>query len=254
MGPDVDLDHTSFAVHDASAWARRLRRELGAVPVVGEALAQFRYLLLYIGTADEGARLELLEPVGDGFLSRYLAKHGEGPHHVTFTVPDLAAAVRAVRDLGLTVVGESYENAAWQEAFVVPDAIHGIVIQLSSSDRGYPLPSQLCGSNERDPASYPTVAGATQPLWWTQLWETPVEASARLGATHLASTDLALSQRLFADVLEGQVSESEQGLRFSWANGAVQVRLRGRPGLVRMDLHGGSVSRVKIGSTLLGRE
>src|SRR5690349_13437614 len=113
----VDLDHTSFAVPDALDQARQLRRTLGAVPVAGEALPEFRYLLLYVGTADEGARIELLEPVCEGFLSRFLATHGDGPHHLTFTVPDLADAVRRVRALGLTVTGESYDHASWREAF-----------------------------------------------------------------------------------------------------------------------------------------
>lgn len=95
-----DLDHTSFAVHDAMDWARQLRREVGAVPIIGEALAEFRYLLLYVGTPDEGARLELLEPTGPGFLTRFLAASGEGPHHITFTVPDLRESVIRVGHSG----------------------------------------------------------------------------------------------------------------------------------------------------------
>src|SRR5699024_2005377 len=105
--PPIDLDHTSFAVHNALEWAHMLRRELGATPIAGEALAEFRYLLLHIGTADTGARLELLEPAGPGFLTRFLDKRGAGPHHVTFSVPDLRTTVSQVRELGLTVVGES---------------------------------------------------------------------------------------------------------------------------------------------------
>jgi hypothetical protein len=54
-------------VHDALAWARRLRTELGALPVVGETLPEFRYLQLWVGDDDCGATLELLEPAGPGF-------------------------------------------------------------------------------------------------------------------------------------------------------------------------------------------
>ncbi len=75
------------------AWARRLRRELGAAPIFGEQLAEFRYLLLHVGTADDGARLELLEPRSEGFLTRCLDARGEGPHHLTFVVPDLRTPV-----------------------------------------------------------------------------------------------------------------------------------------------------------------
>src|SRR5215475_15908229 len=111
---DFDLDHTSFAVHDVLSWARRLRADFGATPIAGEVLPEFRYLLLYIGNADVGARLELMEPCQRGFLDRYLAKHGEGPHHLTFTVPDLPRVVADARSLGFTVVGESYEHPPWR--------------------------------------------------------------------------------------------------------------------------------------------
>ena len=176
---EVDLDHTAYAVHDALASARRLRTELGAVPVVGEVLPEFRYLQLWVGDDGGGATLELLEPAGPGFLTRFLERHGEGPHHLTFTVPDLRAAVGRVRDLGLTVVGEVYGDPVWQEAFVVPDAVHGCVVQLAQTEGELP----------------------DEPEWWAPATEAPLGVPARLGATHLGSSDLAATQRLFGDVL-----------------------------------------------------
>jgi hypothetical protein len=70
----IDLDHTSFAVHDAMGWARRLRRQLGATPIAGEMLEEFRYLLLYVGTAEGGARLELF-----GGSPEVAARYDTGP-------------------------------------------------------------------------------------------------------------------------------------------------------------------------------
>ena len=245
----ADLDHTAFAVHDALGWARRLRRALGATPVGGEVLPEFRYLLLHVGTPDEGARLELLEPVGPGFLTRHLATRGEGPHHVTFTVPDLRATVARVRALGLTVVGESYGHAPWQEAFLPPDDRHGVVVQLAQSDRAYPPPAQLLASRERDTAGFPSTRGALEPLWWTPLWDTAPGGTAVLGTTHLASTDLAFSRRLFAGVLGGAVSEGEQHLHLSWPSGAVRVHAADRAGVLGMDLRGG---QIRIGAARLG--
>ncbi|MGI5460427.1 VOC family protein [Streptomyces sp. CA-249302] len=255
MKPEFDIDHTSFAVQDAMGWARRLRRELGAVPVCGEVLAEFRYLLLYVGTADAGGRLELLEPVGAGFLSRFLSARGEGPHHLTFTVPDLATAVRQVRSLGLTVVGESYDHPAWREAFVLPDAVHRTVIQLAQSDKAYPDPRELVESSVRDPSAMPDVAGATEPLWWTPLWDTAVEVSpASLGPTHLGSGDPALSRRLFEDVLGAQVSERDGSMEYTWPSGSIRVHGGGAPGITGItgiSLYGGPAEGVAIGSCRL---
>lgn len=246
----VDLDHTSFAVHDAMSWARHLRRELGATPIIGEVLEEFRYLLLYVGSVDEGARMELLEPAEPGFLTRYLANRGEGPHHVTFTVPDLRAAVARVRSLGSTVVGESYEHPAWREAFIPPDSKHGMVIQLAQSDQVYPSVDELLATRTRDTTSFPSVSGAVEPLWWTSLWETPSGPTIRLGRTHLVSTDLAFSRSLFEGVLGGFPRVGKDYLDFSWPSGSVRVHAGDSPGVLGMSMRGGRTEW--IGSAWLG--
>ncbi|WP_170843051.1 VOC family protein [Streptomyces oceani] len=252
--PGVDLDHTSFAVRDALGWARLLRRELGATPIGGETLPEFRYLLLYLGTSDEGARMELMEPLGSGFLTRYLAKRGEGPHHLTFAVPDLRATVARVRALGCTVVGESYEHPPWREAFIAPDGAHGVVIQLAQSDRAYPDAEELLTSRTRDPATLPSVSGAEEPLWWTSLWETPAGPAARLRTTHLASTDLTFSRRLYEDVLSGRSRAGEDWLEFSWPSGSVRVHAAERPGVRGMSPRVEGAERTRIGSAWLRGE
>ncbi len=251
-GPGVDLDHTSFAVHDAMGWARLLRRRLGATPIAGETLPEFRYLLLHVGTAEEGGRLELLEPVGPGFLTRHLSTRGEGPHHVTFTVPDLEAVVDRARALGAAVVGETYDHPPWREAFLAPDGRHGVVIQLAQSDLAYPSAQELLSTRDRDPARFPSTRGATDPLWWTPLWDEAPRMTATLGATHLGSTDLEFSRRLFGDLLEGHVTERRGALDISWPGGSLRVHPADRPGVTGVDLRGGAGDALSIGAAWLG--
>jgi catechol 2,3-dioxygenase-like lactoylglutathione lyase family enzyme len=246
---DADFDHTSFAVHDARSWAHRLRQELGAVPIAGEAIEEFRYLLLYAGTADDGSRIELLEPTGAGFLTRFLRDRGEGPHHITFSVTDLQAAVRAVRELGLTVVGENYAHAAWQEAFIAPDGLHATVIQLAHSDRDYPTPRELLNVTERRPAAMPSVIGARDPNWWTGLWETEPQQQRALGATRLGSSNLDASRQLFEGVLCGDVQEVEGGLLFVWPSGRVHVQHSERPGVIGMNVLDEAATDIVLGSS-----
>lgn len=252
-GIGFDLDHTSLAVSDAMHWARRLRRELGATPISGEVLPEFRYRLLYVGTAQAGARLELLEPVKSGFLTRYLSKHGEGPHHLTFTVPDLHTAVEQVRSLGAKVVGESYEHPPWREAFVLPDANHAVVIQLAQSDRTYPGADKLLSTRDRAPETLPNVSGAVDPLWWTSLWETaPAAENARLSTTHLASTDVQFSRNLFEGILNGVRTEGQNCVTFSWPSGSLRVHKAPRPGVTAMSLLGRPPSELRIGPVRFG--
>jgi catechol 2,3-dioxygenase-like lactoylglutathione lyase family enzyme len=226
----IDLDHTAFAVSDAVAWARRLRRELGAAPVAGEALAEFRWVQL--GLAGGGAKLELLEPAGPGFLTRFLERHGEGPHHLTFTVPDLREAVARVRELGLTVVGEQYGDPGWQEAFVSPDAVHRTVVQLAQTDDAY---------LEHEEA------------WWTPVRDEPAGPATTLGPTHLGSSDLDATRRLFVDVLGADVDLVEDGLVLTWPGGSLVVRRTQRPGVRAVSLEGGPAGGISIGDVVLGR-
>jgi catechol 2,3-dioxygenase-like lactoylglutathione lyase family enzyme len=248
----IDLDHTSFAVEDAVAWAGMLRREIGAVPVAGEVLAGFRYLLLYVGTAQSGARLELLQPTGDGFLRRFLDKHGAGPHHLTFTVPDLRAAVADARALGATVVGEDYSHPSWREAFLVPDQTHGVVIQVAETDIVYPSPAQLTATAGRHGWSFPSAYDASQPAWWEAAWDVARGPAATLGATRLGSTDLRRTRALFGGLLGADVTDRGDALELRWPSGTVVAHQADRPGVVGMDLEGGPAGGLRIGPALLG--
>lgn len=81
-----------------------------------------------------GTKLEFLQPIpgpGSEFLRRFINRNGPGPHHVTFKVPDIRAAIADVNASGYDVVNESFDNPDWQEAFLHPKQSHGIVVQLA---------------------------------------------------------------------------------------------------------------------------
>ena len=234
MTPAIDLDHTAFAVDDALAWARRLRRDLGALPIAGDVLPEFRWLQLYVGSPDAGARIELLDPTGDGFLTRFLDRRGPGPHHITFNVPDLRESVAQARERGATVVGGDYSNPSWFEAFLMPDDKHGVVLQLAQTDVEHPPPAE--------------------PDWCRPLWEIDPAGVATLGATHLASTDLDHSRDLFGGLLQATVSDTAYGLELSWPSGSIRVSASARPGVTGMTLRGGPAEGIAIGPARLRGE
>ena len=81
-----------------------------------------------------GTKLEFLQPIpgpGSEFLRRFINRNGPGPHHLTFKVPDVRAAIADVNASGYDVVNESFDNPDWQEAFLHPKQSHGIVVQLA---------------------------------------------------------------------------------------------------------------------------
>ncbi len=130
------------AVFDHVAVAGRSIRSL--LPLYADALGgQFRYggvnpdvgfRAVTLGYPD-GSKIELLEELpGSGFLDTFFARGGGqgGLHHITFLVPDVAAAVASVQALGLRVFGVTLDNPWWSEAFVHPASNDGVLLQLAT--------------------------------------------------------------------------------------------------------------------------
>lgn len=239
MPDGFELDHTSVAVRDVVSTARWLRRELGATPIAGEVLDDFRYVLFHLGDGTGGGRLELMEPERpSGFLDRFVRSHGESPHHLTFTVPDLAETVREVRALGLEVVGEDYAHPPWREAFVMPEPTHRVVVQLADSTASFPSPAELVSTRERDVDSFPGNRGAVEPRWWEPVWDEEPARSLTLVSTTLRSTDPVLSRALFGDVLRGVVTEEGDATRFGWSSSSLLVQQHDRGGVAGISCRG----------------
>src|SRR5581483_9648265 len=74
------------------------------------------------------------------FLARFLDRHGDGPHHLTFKVDDLPAALERVEAAGITPVGVDMSSEIWREAFLQPRDAAGTVVQLASSSMPYKSP------------------------------------------------------------------------------------------------------------------
>jgi len=82
----------------------------------------------------DGGELELLEPLRDDSpVGRFLAKHGEGLHHVSFDVPDVRKAIRAGYEHGVETVGEAPRTGAEgrEIAFFHPLFTHGVLVEVA---------------------------------------------------------------------------------------------------------------------------
>jgi methylmalonyl-CoA/ethylmalonyl-CoA epimerase len=128
----LELDHVAVAVRSIKSALPLFRDALGGEYLGGGdqdggwRWAQFRY--------SGGGTVELLEPLAEGFLSRFLERYGEGLHHVTFKTDDIQAAMTEVESRGYELVDVSLDNPEWREAFLRPSKAHGTLIQLAQSD------------------------------------------------------------------------------------------------------------------------
>jgi methylmalonyl-CoA/ethylmalonyl-CoA epimerase len=129
MAPRLELDHVAVAVHSIKDALRLYRDALGGEYLMGaEGGDTWRWVQVRF---PGGGKVELLEPLGDGFLSRFLDRHGEGMHHMTFKTDDIAAAIAHVEGLGYELVDVSLDDPHWKEAFLRPSNAHGTLIQLA---------------------------------------------------------------------------------------------------------------------------
>jgi methylmalonyl-CoA/ethylmalonyl-CoA epimerase len=126
------IDHVAVAVRDVSAAASIYRDVLGGEflfgsdqPDQGFRFVQYRF--------PKGGKVELVTPIGDGFVARFLERRGEGVHHVTLRVQDLSSQVERLRAAGVSLIGVSFEDEHWKEAFIPPRDAHGVLIQLAES-------------------------------------------------------------------------------------------------------------------------
>lgn len=208
MRTEIDLDHVAVAVEDQhDAWPRYAGdlagRWVGGGGTAGFWSAQVAYA--------NGMKVEVLQPHRvdlNDFLRRFLDRSGPGPHHLTFKVDDIGAALTAVEGAGYAPVGVNLASPWWKEAFLHPKDAPGIVVQLAQSSAG--------GDWEDDPP--PTSLPAPR---------TPTPATL-VHITH-AVADLAEGTRLFRDLLGGSVvaDEATAGLRWTelaWP-GAGRLRL-----------------------------
>jgi methylmalonyl-CoA/ethylmalonyl-CoA epimerase len=83
-------------------------------------------------------RVELLAALGDDTpVGRFLARRGEGMHHVAYEVDDVRAALDELAAAGTELIDEEPRQGLFglQVAFVHPDAVHGVLSEVVSVGR-----------------------------------------------------------------------------------------------------------------------
>src|SRR5262245_56831468 len=128
------IHHLGVAVSDLDGAVETYERLFGAalerreaVPEQGVEAAAMR--------VGEG-RVELLSALGeDTPVGKFLAKRGPGMHHVAFETDDLPAALDVVESAGRELLDRQPHRGLYgmQVAFVHPDSVQGVLVELVSS-------------------------------------------------------------------------------------------------------------------------
>jgi methylmalonyl-CoA epimerase len=124
------IDHLGIAVKSLGA-AKEFYEKLGLTASAEELVdgEQVRVAMLPVGES----RLELLEATSEGSaVAKFIAKRGEGLHHVCLQVPDLAAVVERLKKDGVRLVSNEIKVGAGghRYVFVHPSSAGGVLLEL----------------------------------------------------------------------------------------------------------------------------
>ena len=95
-----NIDHVAIAVHDLDEAIERHRQLYGAEPISREVVEEqgVDEAMIPVG----GSFVQLLAPLADNTpVGRFLAKNGEGLHHIARALHDASRFVSAGRDARL---------------------------------------------------------------------------------------------------------------------------------------------------------
>ena len=125
------IHHLGYAVEDLGSAARFYRDNFGATPSEREAVEEQGIVATMFGVGE--SRVELVQPTRpDSPVARFLAKRGEGFHHVAFQVQNLEAALRELKENGVELIDEEPRIGAGgtRMAFLHPRGAHGVLTEL----------------------------------------------------------------------------------------------------------------------------
>lgn len=126
-----DIDHIGIAVSDLEAAVEHYRKAFGVEPAHRETVeAQgVDEVLFAVGTS----YIQLLGARGpETPVGKFLAKRGEGIHHIAYRVADVEAALTHLRDEGVALIDEHGRPGSRHTtvAFVHPNGMGGVLVEL----------------------------------------------------------------------------------------------------------------------------
>jgi methylmalonyl-CoA/ethylmalonyl-CoA epimerase len=128
------IDHLGIAVRSIAA-ARELYETLGMKVVHEETIEQeqVRTALIPVGES----RIELLEPTAeDSPVGRFLAKRGEGLHHIALHVHDISGTLEELKAKGVRLISDELQVGAGGHLyfFIHPESAGGVLVEICQDE------------------------------------------------------------------------------------------------------------------------
>jgi methylmalonyl-CoA/ethylmalonyl-CoA epimerase len=132
------IDHIGIAVNDLDAAVQLYGGSFDMAEQHRETVEEqgVEAILLEVG---EG-HIELIRPLSDDTgVAKFIARNGEGMHHVAYQVDDIEAALERVREAGLRLIDEQPRTGirGSRVAFLHPKSTGGVLTEIVQPAAGH---------------------------------------------------------------------------------------------------------------------
>ncbi len=124
------IDHLGIAVKSLQQ-AKKFYQQLGMQVMPEEVVDAEKVRLAMVPLGE--SRIELLEPTSEESpIAKFMAKRGEGLHHVSLRVDDINATVKNLKQQGVRLISEDVKIGAGGHmyVFVHPQSAGGVLLEL----------------------------------------------------------------------------------------------------------------------------
>ena len=125
------IEHIGIAVKDLNASNELFKKLLGVPHYKTEAVASEGVTTSFFDVGTH--KIELLEATdANSPIAKFIAKKGEGVHHIAFEVEDIEAELARLNEEGFELIHETAKEGADNKriAFLHPKSTNGVLIEL----------------------------------------------------------------------------------------------------------------------------
>ncbi len=125
------IEHIGIAVTDLEASNRLYQKLLGVAHYKTEEVVLEQVLTSFFRVGE--SKIELLQATNpESAISKFIAKRGEGIHHIAFAVTDIKVEMERLKKEGFVLLSETPKKGADNKwvAFIHPKSANGVLIEL----------------------------------------------------------------------------------------------------------------------------
>ncbi len=125
------IDHIGIAVSDLKKMISLYRDSFGLEFKGTEVVDEQKVEVAFFPVGE--SKIELLEPTDpEGPVGKFIAKKGEGVHHLSFRVTDIEGKLKQLKEQGVALIDETprYGAGGARIAFLHPKSTGGVLIEL----------------------------------------------------------------------------------------------------------------------------